>query len=224
MVPRDDPSQAPGEPGDHRVLPSSWARSGPKRALDLVAGVLLTVLTLPVIVILSVGSAVAFRAWPIFTQRRVGRGGRPFVFLKVRSLPVSVPTDIDKYDLREQPSSGWGRFIRGRHLDELPQCWLLLTGRMSLVGPRPEMPSLSDSYDPEFVADRVQVRPGITGPWQIGPDSAGLIGESPHYDLWYVTNARPTLDLWLLWRTLAGLFGARPIGLAEYPARFRTSD
>jgi lipopolysaccharide/colanic/teichoic acid biosynthesis glycosyltransferase len=112
--------------------------------------------------------------------------------MKVRSLPVAVPSDIDKYELRDQPSSRWGRFIRGRHLDEFPQCWLLVSGRMSLVGPRPEMPALSATYDPGFVAARLQIRPGITGPWQISPDSAGLIGESPQYDLWYLANARPT--------------------------------
>jgi len=178
------------------------------------------VISLPIVLVLCVGSAIAFRSWPLFRQPRLGRHGRPFAFLKVRSLPTDVPADIDKYELRDQPSSAWGRFIRRRHLDEFPQCWLLVTGRMSLVGPRPEMPALSATYDTSFVAARLQVRPGITGPWQISPDSAGLIGESPQYDLWYLANARPTLDLWLLWRTFLGLFGAAPRTISEYPRRF----
>ena len=231
VEPRDYSNTSPGGHGEGRgdgrgdgrggssgVAP--WARSRTKRVVDLVAGVVLSLVTFPIVLVLCVGSAVAFRTWPLFRHPRLGRGGRSFAFVKVRSLPVAVPSDIDKYELRDQPSSRWGRFIRGRHLDEFPQCWLLVSGRMSLVGPRPEMPALSATYDPAFVAARLQIRPGITGPWQISPDSAGLIGESPQYDLWYLANARPTLDLWLLWRTFLGLFGGRHRVLGEYPRRF----
>lgn len=218
VEPRDDPNTETGGDGGARRL-SPWACSRTKRFLDLLAGIVLTVVSLPIIIVLCAGSAIAFRTWPLFRQSRAGLHGRPFAFLKVRSLPPDVPADIDKYELRDQPSSAWGRFIRRRHLDEFPQCWLLITGRMALVGPRPEMPVLSATYDASFVAARLQVRPGITGPWQISPDSAGLIGESPQYDLWYLTNARPTLDLWLLWRTFLGLFGAAPRTMSEYPRR-----
>lgn len=222
MVPREDPGSAQEVGGDSGRAPTTWARSRSKRLLDLVAGVVLSILTLPIIAVLCVGSALAFRSWPIFRQQRVGLDGREFTFFKIRSLPPRVPEDIDKYRLQEHPSSRWGRFIRASHLDEFPQAWLLLTGRMSLVGPRPEMPSLSDTYDPRFVAARVQVRPGITGPWQISPHSAGLIGESPTYDLWYLGHASVTLDLWIVWRTFLGLFGGRRFVLSQYPRRFDT--
>jgi len=219
VEPRDDPSSDTAGDRPSGVV-TAWARSGTKRAVDLVAGVILAVVTLPIVLVVGVGSAVAFRRWPIFRQPRLGKDGRLFAFLKVRSLPADVPADIDKYELQDQPSSTWGRFIRRRHLDEFPQCWLLVTGRMSLVGPRPEMPGLSATYDPLFVDARLQVRPGITGPWQISPDSAGLIGENPQYDLWYLSHASPTLDLWLLWRTLVGLFGAPSRTMTEYPRRY----
>ena len=202
------------------IVVAPWTQSRVKRVTDLVIGAFVAVISLPVILFLCIGSALAFRTWPIFRQHRLGLGGRPFSFLKVRSLPVEVPSDIDKYQLQNHPSSGWGRFIRGKHLDELPQCWLLLTGRMSLVGPRPEMPSLCETYDPSFVRDRTLVRPGISGPWQISPDSAGLIGESPEYDLFYLEAASPGLDLWIAWRTVLGLLGARPRRLPEFPQRF----
>lgn len=211
---RDDPAHRNG------VRVSPWANSPVKRFVDLAVGILLSVLTAPIVLVLAVGSALAFRARPIFRQPRLGRGGRIFSFLKVRSLPTDVPADIDKYRLQEHSSSRWGSFIRTKHLDEFPQCWLLVTGRMSLVGPRPEMPSLSATYDPAFVHDRLLVRPGITGPWQVSPDSAGLIGETPHYDRYYLANASPSLDLWLLWRTFLGLFGAGPRRLGDYPRRF----
>lgn len=200
---------------------SPWARGRAKQAADLLFGAVVAVFSLPLILLLCMGSALAFRSWPIFRQKRVGLNGRIFSFVKVRSLPSDVPVDIDKYHLQDHSSSRWGQFIRGKHLDELPQAWLLVTGRMSLVGPRPEMPLLSATYDPEFVRDRTLIRPGITGPWQISPDCAGLIGESPQYDLFYLEAASPALDLWILWRTVLGVFGAQPRGLAEYPQRFK---
>lgn len=219
VEPHDDPSGEPGgRAGGGAVAP--WASSPLRRVSDPLVGLLLTIVTLPVVLVLAIGSAIAFRAWPIFRQPRVGRDGRPFAFVKIRSLPRTTPGDIDKYLLQDHLSSKWGRFIRRTHLDEFPQCWLLVTGKMSLVGPRPEMPSLSNTYDPAFVAARLQVRPGLTGPWQISPDSAGLIGESPQYDLWYLAHASPTLDLWLVWRTVLGLFGGAPLTLEQYPRRF----
>ncbi len=202
------------------ILLSSWTRSTSKRFADVVVGTVISVVSLPAILLLCIGSALSFRAWPIFRQKRLGRDGKEFSFLKVRSLPRDVPSDIDKYHLQDHSSSGWGRFIRAKHLDEFPQCWLLVTGKMTLVGPRPEMPSLAATYDPGFVHDRLLVRPGITGPWQIGPAAAQLIGESPRYDLFYLVSASPALDLWILWRTCLGLFGAQPRDLSEYPQRF----
>ena len=203
---------------------SPWTKSLSKRYADVVVGAAIAVVTFPAILVLCLGSALSFRAWPIFRQKRLGRGGEEFSFLKVRSLPKDVPADIDKYHLPDHSSSGWGRFIRGKHLDEFPQCWLLITGKMTLVGPRPEMPALAATYDPGFVHDRLLVRPGITGPWQISPAAAQLIGESPRYDLFYLVAASPALDLWILWRTFLGIFGAQPRDLSEYPQRFVDKD
>ena len=202
------------------ILLSPWATSVSKRLTDVAVGAIIAIVTFPVILVLSLGSARSFRAWPIFRQKRLGLAGEQFSFLKVRSLPKDVPADIDKYHLPDHSSSGWGRFIRAKHLDEFPQCWLLITGKMTLVGPRPEMPSLAATYDPEFVHDRLLVRPGITGPWQISPSAGRLIGESPRYDLFYLVAASPALDLWILWRTFLGIFGGQPRDLSEYPQRF----
>ena len=92
--------------------------------------------------------------------------------------------------------------LRGHHLDELPQLWLVIAGKMTLVGPRPEMPTLSASFDREFVADRVSVKPGCTGLWQVSQGSRGLIGESPEWDRHYVEHATLRLDLWIMFRTV----------------------
>jgi lipopolysaccharide/colanic/teichoic acid biosynthesis glycosyltransferase len=182
-----------------------------KRVLDLGVSVPATLLTLPIILVMAIGSALAFRAWPLFVHERLGRGGRAFRFVKIRTLPTSTPAYTDKYTLETVQHSRWGDRLRATHLDELPQFWLVLTGRMSLVGPRPEMRSLADTFDPEFVRERLTVLPGCTGLWQISESVAGLIGEAPELDLHYIRHWTFRLDLWILCRTALQLFGGAAI-------------
>jgi lipopolysaccharide/colanic/teichoic acid biosynthesis glycosyltransferase len=189
-----------------------------KRAFDLVAGSFLSIATAPIVAILALGSAVSFRAWPFFVQRRLGRNGRIFVFVKLRTLPVGVPVDADKYKVASVPTTRWGSFLRSSHLDELPQCWHVVTGRMSLVGPRPELPKLAATFDADFVRERLAVRPGITGPWQVSTASARLIGETPELDRLYLNHAGPRLDAWTSARTIGGLFGLHPLPLERFPS------
>jgi lipopolysaccharide/colanic/teichoic acid biosynthesis glycosyltransferase len=92
--------------------------------------------------------------------------------------------------------------------------WLVVAGRMSLVGPRPELPAIAATFDAAFVERRVRVRPGVTGTWQVGEGAGGLIGESPEYDDLYLSGASMRLDLWVLGRTVAGALGAPPESLA----------
>lgn len=193
-----------------------YARVG-KRALDLTLGSLLALVALVPIVVLSVGSVLMFRASPIFVQPRVGRDGRPFRFLKLRTMPTSVARTMEKRALAEVPIPRWGRFLRGTHLDELPQLLLVPFGRMSLVGPRPEMTALTDRYPEPFARTRTSVRPGCTGLWQISVASNGMIYEAPDYDERYVAGLSWRLDLWLLARTLPAMLGRRLRSLDEVP-------
>jgi lipopolysaccharide/colanic/teichoic acid biosynthesis glycosyltransferase len=182
-----------------------------KRLIDVVLGAALALVTAPVVLALCVGSAISYRAWPLFTQPRLGRNGAPFTFVKIRSLPPTTPVDVDKYELEGVANTRFGRLARKRHLDELPQLWLVVTGKMSLVGPRPEMPGLSATFDPEFVEERLTVRPGCTGLWQVSTASAGLIGEATEFDLHYVRNWTLRLDLWLLMMTLRETLGGSAV-------------
>lgn len=182
-----------------------------KRQFDLVAGVVLSVLTLPVQAIALAVSAISFRANPIFRQTRIGMHGEPFTFVKVRSLPVTAPSEAAKHDLEEVQNSAVGSFLRKTHFDETIQFWLVATGKLSLVGPRPEMVGLTDSYDPEFVRNRTSVRPGITGLWQVSEASHGLIGDAPEYDEYYVTHRTWSLELWVMWRTVLKMLRGRTI-------------
>jgi|ERR1035437_6072390 lipopolysaccharide/colanic/teichoic acid biosynthesis glycosyltransferase len=209
-------SNAPNQPAADRQS-MRYANGRTKRIFDLGTGVVLSIVTAPIILLLAVGSAVSFRAWPLFVQDRLGRGGRSFNFVKLRSLPTNVPPGADKYAIANVTNTRWGRIIRGSHLDELPQFWLVVTGRMSLVGPRPEMPTLAATFDAAFVAERLTVRPGITGPWQVSIASKGLIGEAPGFDRLYLAHAGPRLDAWIMFRTIGTFVGLRPLPLERFP-------
>jgi lipopolysaccharide/colanic/teichoic acid biosynthesis glycosyltransferase len=113
-------------------------------------GVLLALVALPVIIVCALGSAIALRSWPFFVQPRVGYRGREFRFIKIRSLPRTTPVATDKYSLDGLSTNRFGQLLRRTHLDELPQLLLVPIGRMSLVGPRPEMPELLERYPTEF--------------------------------------------------------------------------
>ena len=178
-----------------------------KRAADILIASVLLVLTLPVVVVAAVGSAISLRAWPFFVQRRVGWDGRPFRFFKIRTLPTSTPQYLLKNDLHPEDLPRFVRALRRLHLDELPQLVLVLTGRLSLVGPRPEMVAFHERLDPEFALDRTSVRPGCTGLWQIGYGCTGLIGEAPEYDRYYLRYQSFRLDLWILGRTALLMLG-----------------
>ena len=189
-----------------------------KRTYDILIASVLLVLTLPVILFAAVGSAIALRAWPFFVQQRVGLQGREFRFVKIRTLPTSTPAYLLKTNLHVEELPPFLRMLRRLHLDELPQLFLVLTGRLSLVGPRPEMTVFHDRLDRDFAALRTAVRPGCTGLWQIGFGCTGLIGESPEYDRFYLSHRSFRLDLWILARTALLMLGLNSlVALTDVP-------
>jgi lipopolysaccharide/colanic/teichoic acid biosynthesis glycosyltransferase len=178
----------------------------------------LILVTLPVLVVALAISALTLRAWPIFTQYRVGRDGHLFRFPKVRTLPVEVPTYTDKHQLDLDAVPAACRLLRRLHLDELPQLVLVLAGRMSLVGPRPEMAVLHDRMPSDFRTVRTSVRPGCTGLWQVSERCTDLIEAAPAYDHFYVAHRTVRLDLWVLARTARKMLGgSRRVALGDVP-------
>lgn len=188
------------------------------RAFDLAVGVPVALLATPVILVAAVVAAGCLRTWPFFVQVRVGRAGRLFRCVKIRTLPSATPTSLDKYTVSTHVTSRACRFLRRTHLDELPQLWLVVWGTMSMVGPRPEMPALARLAAPEVRAVRESVKPGCTGLWQVSEAQTRLLHEVPEYDLAYVRGRTLRLDVWLLWRTAVDLTGRRPISLDDVPA------
>ncbi|CAN5833405.1 N/A [soil metagenome] len=195
-----------------------------KRLFDVLIGVPLAVLATPLIVFGAIGASVALGSWQFFVQQRVGRGGRTFRFVKVRTLPISTPPYADKYELADVDVPRFCQHLRRLHLDELPQLFLVVTGHMSLVGPRPEMPWLHRQLDQEFATARTRLRPGCTGLWQVGRACDRLITEAPGYDEFYLRHQSLRLDVYLLYRTLRLLVAKGPtLKVDEVPLWVRRS-
>jgi lipopolysaccharide/colanic/teichoic acid biosynthesis glycosyltransferase len=191
-----------------------------KRAIDVVAASVLLLVLLPLLlgiaaaVILDSGSPVLFR------QTRIGRGGKPFQMLKFRTMcsdrrrrSIGPPRGMSDRRLRHKSIrdprvTRLGRFLRRACLDELPQLWNVLRGDMSLVGPRPELPSIVDAYQP-WQHMRHLVAPGITGWWQINRREDRLMHESTELDIYYVRHHSLLLDVRILTRTLSAVIEGR---------------
>jgi lipopolysaccharide/colanic/teichoic acid biosynthesis glycosyltransferase len=195
-----------------------------RRLVDVVVGTILALATLPVVLLTAVVAAIALRSWPFFVQERVGLDGTTFRFVKLRTLPREAPKYADKYCVQEIEIPAICRWLRAMHLDELPQLWLVITGRMSLVGPRPEMAFLHSGLDRDFARRRTSVKPGCTGLWQISTHSTKMIYEHPEFDEYYLRNRSLLLDAWIVGRTMGLMLPGRNrrlVSLARFtePAR-----
>lgn len=170
-----------------------------KRGADVFVGTIALVLSAPIQLAVAVLVATKLGRPVLFRQRRPGRGGRAFTILKFRSM-----VDIDEARglvTDEQRLPRFGRILRSTSLDELPALLNVLSGDMSLVGPRP----LLESYLPLYTAEqarRHEVRPGITGLAQVSGRNATTWEERFAHDVYYVDHRSAKLDLWILWRTV----------------------
>ena len=173
-----------------------------KRVADMVLSSLLILLTLPIWLVAAVMVKATSRGPVFFRQERTGQSGRRFVMLKFRSMYVNTPkygrSPESSDDTRITPA---GRFLRRTSMDELPQLLNVLTGEMSLVGPRPEMPFITDTYTP-LERRRLSVPQGLTGLWQLSGDRKFTIHEAIEYDLYYIENRGIFLDFAILLHTL----------------------
>lgn len=187
-----------------------------KRVVDIaVASMALLVLS-PVLLALAVIVKRDSAGPIIFRQLRAGRNGIPFHMLKFRSMVQTAETDLESlrelnegagllFKIRNDPRvTKCGRWMRKYSLDELPQFWNVLTGEMSLVGPRPPLPNEVERYE-KFTNRRLLIKPGITGLWQINGRSTLPWEESIRLDLYYVENWSLTGDLIIMWRTFRAL-------------------
>jgi len=191
-----------------------------KRMFDVVVGTLLFVIAVPVMLVVAVLVRLTSRGQALFRQERVGKGGRPFVMYKFRSMVKGAEelheelvqasgADTVLFKLREDPRvTPIGRVLRRWALDELPQLWNVVKGDMSLVGPRPALPGETARYS-NRLRTRLQVKPGLTGLWQVNGRHELPFADYIRYDLFYVENWSLGLDLYVIGKTVPALLARR---------------
>jgi lipopolysaccharide/colanic/teichoic acid biosynthesis glycosyltransferase len=146
----------------------------------------------------------------LYRQERVGENGRTFVLSKFRSMRKDAEkggTPIWAKDGDDRVTRV-GRFIRMTRLDELPQLWNVVKGDMSLVGPRPALPGETARYS-NRLRIRLQVKPGLTGLWQVNGRHELPFADYIRYDLFYVENWSLGLDLYVIGKTIPALLARR---------------
>lgn len=191
-------------------------RNGLKRLFDLSCVILASPLIVPVVLLLALAVLIEGNR-PFYFSDRVGLGGRTFRMMKLRTMVEGAESILDDYlqqnttalqewtdkqKLKNDPRvTAIGRFLRKSSLDELPQLWNVLTGDMSLVGPRPMMPSQRPMY-PGLAY--YGLRPGLTGFWQISDRNGCDFAKRAEFDSAYDHSVTFTTDLFVLVKT----FGA----------------
>ncbi|MFC9116017.1 sugar transferase [Streptomyces sp. NPDC052492] len=188
-------------------------RRAVKGVVDRLGALILLVVLAPLMLLVALLVATDSRGGVFYRQRRVGKDGREFTILKFRTM---VP-DADRvraaladrnegagplFKMRRDPRvTRVGAVLRRYSLDELPQLFNVLTGAMSLVGPRPPLPEECAAYGPD-IRRRLKVKPGLTGLWQISGRSDLSWEEAVRLDLRYVEDWSLALDTVILWKTL----------------------
>lgn len=202
-----------------------------KRAFDIAAAAVLLLLLAPVMLACAIAVALESSGPVLFRQQRVGERGRPFMMLKFRSMYANVDaaphrdyalafiqgkaetyTSSDGTTLfklvRDPRVTRVGKWLRRTSLDELPQLFNVLKGEMSLVGPRPPLDYETAQYKPSHM-QRLAVKPGITGLWQVSGRSSTTFEEMVRLDCAYIERQSLLLDLRILVLTIPVVFARR---------------
>ena len=196
---------------------SQLASNDAKRAFDIVGSLLVLLLVWPVLLALMVWIRRDDGGPALFRQTRVGREGREFTCLKLRSMAVDAEARLAAMEARDHVLfkstddpriTRPGRFIRRFSLDELPQLVNVLRGDMSLVGPRPPLPTEVAQYEDDMLR-RLNVLPGMTGLWQVSGRSDLSWEDTVRLDLYYVDNWSMVQDLLILARTVSAVLASR---------------
>ena len=195
-----------------------------KRIVDFTTALLLLILCFPLMLILSIIIKCTSKGPIFFTQERVGRGGKSFTFIKFRSMRHKADDSIHReymakliqgeaesqaddgdeplFKMKHDPRiTEVGHFLRKTSLDEIPQLLNVLSGSMSLVGPRPPIPYEVNAYK-SWHMQRLSVKPGITGLWQVSGRSTTTFDQMVKLDLEYIEKRTLALDLKILFQTI----------------------
>ncbi|WP_234123385.1 sugar transferase [Clostridium hydrogenum] len=189
-----------------------------KRFIDVVCSLVGIVILSPVMLIVAIAIKINSKGPIIFAQERIGKNGQRFKMYKFRSMVVNAEDLLYKlkgenemsgpmFKMKEDPRvTSVGKFIRKTSIDELPQLFNVLKGEMSLVGPRPNLPSEVAGFT-DWQKQKFLVRPGLTCYWQVmGRNDIGF-EEWMRLDIKYIKERSTLLDLKLIFKTFFVLFG-----------------
>ncbi|WP_026162862.1 sugar transferase [Kribbella catacumbae] len=203
-----------------RIIPVGLA----KRSLDLMLALTGMVLAAPVLLAIYLWIRLTSPGPGLFRQVRLGADQREFVMFKFRTMRTDADPAVHQeyiarmaagqvekvdglYKLHRDPRiTSAGRFLRKTSIDELPQLLNVLRGEMSLVGPRPVLPFEAELF-PDWAADRFEVKPGLTGLWQVSGRNRLTMTEGLRYDLEYVANRSVRMDLLIILKTIPAVLG-----------------
>jgi sugar transferase (PEP-CTERM system associated) len=180
-----------------------------RRAISLVISLVGLVLTLPLLPLIVLAIRLDSKGPILYTQTRVGKGGRLFKVIKFRTMREDAEAESGPRwaDDKDSRVTRVGKFLRASRLDEIPQLWCVLKGEMAFVGPRPERPEFIDWLSKEipYYGVRHMVRPGVTGWAQVKYRYGSTVDdarEKLQYDLFYIKNASIGLDLLIMFQTV----------------------
>ena len=194
------------------VAAVSWRRV-PKRIFDMTFAGVLLVLAMPLLLVSALLIRVTSGPGVLFRQERVGKDGVPFTVYKLRTMVRDAEAQLAElqahneaagpmFKMSEDPRvTRVGRVLRAFSIDELPQLWNVIVGDMSLVGPRPALPGEAEQWDAPL-RERLRVRPGITGMWQVSGRYTASLETYARLDLYYVDNWSLVADLAILCKTV----------------------
>jgi exopolysaccharide biosynthesis polyprenyl glycosylphosphotransferase len=204
---------------EHQIRPTTRRPASIKRAIDVTGSLAALIVLSPLLVLIAVLIKMTSKGPVFFRQKRKGQYGHDFMFLKFRSMYVNNDPEIHReyvrklianevqdsggaYKIKNDPRvTSIGRFIRKTSLDEIPQFINVLRGEMSLVGPRPPIPYEFETYSLWHRRRILEVKPGITGDWQVHGRSRTTFDEMVRMDLRYIRNQSIWLDLKILLKT-----------------------
>jgi len=173
-----------------------------RRFLDIILALTALVLFSPVWLLLIILIRLDSRGRAIFIHKRIGKDGKLFTLYKFRTMHQGVKKEeYAPISLKDPRITRIGKVLRRTSLDEIPQLLNVLKGEMSLVGPRPEMKFIVDTYTP-LQRKRLLVKPGITGLWQIMGRKDLPLHENVEFDLYYIMNRSLLLDLKIMLKTI----------------------
>lgn len=194
-------------------IKSHFFYHGMKRLFDIVAATCGIVVLSPLMIIIAVLIKAEDHGPIFYEQIRVGKNGKTFKMYKFRSMFVNTDKMLDKlkekndvdgpmFKMKNDPRvTKVGHFIRKHSLDELPQFLNVIKGDMSLVGPRPPLPSEVSEYS-DYDKQRLYVTPGCTGLWQATERNEVGFNEMVQIDIQYIQRASFIFDLWIIWKTV----------------------